>query len=107
MKKEIINTNNAPAPIGPYNQATKANNTLYISGQIPLDPSTGTIINSSIEDETDMVMKNLAAILNEAGLSFDKVLKTSIFIADMNNFAKINEVYGSYFSGDYPARETV
>ena len=107
MKKEIINTSKAPAPIGPYNQATKANNTLFISGQIPADPKTGIIVTSSIEDETHMVMKNLEAILNKAGLTFDHVLKTSIFISDMNNFSKINEVYGSYFRGDYPARETV
>lgn len=107
MIKEIVNTSKAPAPIGPYNQATKANNTLYISGQIPADPKTGIIVTSSIEDETHMVMKNLGAILAKAGLSFDNVLKTSIFISDMNNFSKINEVYGSYFRGDYPARETV
>tara|TARA_Y100000385_G_scaffold222459_1_gene232372 strand:+ start:182 stop:562 length:381 start_codon:yes stop_codon:yes gene_type:complete len=107
MKKEIVNTINAPAPIGPYNQATKANNTLFISGQIPADPATGKIINSSIEDETHMVMKNLKAILDEAGLSFDNVLKTSIFISDMDNFNKINTVYGSYFTADFPARETV
>ena len=107
MKKEIITTKNAPAPIGPYNQATKANNTLYISGQIPADPATGVIVTSSIEDETHMVMKNLWAILKAAGLGFDSVLKTSIFISDMNNFARINEVYGSYFASDFPARETV
>jgi 2-iminobutanoate/2-iminopropanoate deaminase len=107
MKKEIITTKNAPAPIGPYNQATKANNTLYISGQIPADPATGVIVTSSIEDETHMVMKNLGAILKAAGLGFDSVLKTSIFISDMNNFARINEVYGSYFASDFPARETV
>lgn len=107
MKKEIVKTNNAPAPIGPYNQATKANNTLFISGQIPADPATGEIINSSIEDETHMVMKNLKAILDEAGLGFDNVLKTSIFISDMDNFNKINAVYGSYFTSDFPARETV
>ncbi|MCB0538029.1 MAG: RidA family protein [Chitinophagales bacterium] len=107
MKKQIINTKSAPAPIGPYNQATKANGMLFISGQIPADPKTGELVTSSIEDETHMVMKNLKAILNEAGLTFDNVLKTSIFISDMNNFSKINEVYGSYFSGEYPARETV
>jgi 2-iminobutanoate/2-iminopropanoate deaminase len=107
MKKENITTKNAPAPIGPYNQATKANNTLYISGQIPADPATGVIVTSSIEDETHMVMKNLGAILKAAGLGFDSVLKTSIFISDMNNFARINEVYGSYFASDFPARETV
>lgn len=107
MKKEIINTKNAPAPIGPYNQATKANNILFISGQIPADPATGELVMSSIEEETHMVMKNLKAILEEAGLGFDNVLKTSIFISDMDNFSRINEVYGSYFSGEYPARETV
>ncbi|MFT4968455.1 MAG: 2-iminobutanoate/2-iminopropanoate deaminase [Chitinophagales bacterium] len=107
MKKEIIITKNAPAPIGPYNQATKANHTLFISGQIPADPATGEIVTSSIEDETHMVMKNLKAILEEAGLGFDNILKTSIFISDMNNFSRINEVYGSYFTSDFPARETV
>lgn len=107
MKKQIINTKNAPAPIGPYNQATKANGMLFISGQIPLNPKTGELITISIEEETHMVMKNLQAILEEAKLTFDNVLKTSIFISDMNNFSKINEVYGSYFSGEYPARETV
>lgn len=107
MKKEIINTKNAPDPIGPYNQATKANNILFISGQIPADPATGELVMSSIEEETHMVMKNLKAILEEAGLGFDNVLKTSIFISDMDNFSRINEVYGSYFSGEYPARETV
>ncbi len=107
MDKKIINTKNAPAPIGPYNQAVAANNTLYISGQIPANPSTGEIVNGSIEEETHMVMKNLKAILNEAGLDFQNILKTSIFISDMNNFSKINEVYGSYFTSDYPARETV
>lgn len=107
MSKEIINTENAPAPIGPYNQATKANNFLFISGQIPADPATGAIINSSIEDETHQVMKNLGAILKEAGLGFENILKTSIFISNMDDFAKINAVYGTYFSGDFPARETV
>lgn len=107
MNKEIIKTNNAPAPIGPYNQATKANNTLYISGQIPADPATGAIFNGSIEGETHLVMKNLKAILEEAGLGFENIVKTSIFISDMDNFSKINEVYGSYFTGNYPARETV
>lgn len=107
MKKEIINTNQAPAPIGPYNQATRANNMLFISGQIPADPETGELLMSSIEEETHRVMKNLKAILEAAGLGFENVLKTSIFISDMDNFSRINEVYGSYFSGEYPARETV
>lgn len=107
MKKEIINTSQAPAPIGPYNQATRANNMLFISGQIPADPETGDLLMSSIEEETHRVMKNLKAILEAAGLGFENVLKTSIFISDMDNFSRINEVYGSYFSGEYPARETV
>ena len=107
MKKEIINTSQAPAPIGPYNQATRANNMLFISGQIPADPETGDLLMSSIEEETHRVMRNLKAILEAAGLGFENVLKTSIFISDMDNFSRINEVYGSYFSGEYPARETV
>jgi 2-iminobutanoate/2-iminopropanoate deaminase len=107
MKKEIINTSQAPAPIGPYNQATRVNNMLFISGQIPADPETGELLMSSIEEETHRVMKNLKAILEAAGLGFENVLKTSIFISDMDNFSRINEVYGSYFSGEYPARETV
>ena len=107
MSKEIINTSNAPAPIGPYNQATKANNMLLVSGQIPADPTTGAIITESIEAETHQVMKNIEAILTEAGLDFSHVMKCSIFISDMNNFSRINEVYGSYFTSDYPARECV
>lgn len=107
MKKQIINTKNAPAPIGPYNQATRSGDILLISGQIPADPETGAIVDSSIEDETHLVMKNLGAILKEAGLGFENILKTSIFISDMNNFSRINEVYGSYFTGEYPARECV
>lgn len=107
MEKQIINTNNAPAPIGPYNQAIKAGNTLYISGQIPLDPATGEIVKSGITDETHMSMKNLQAVLTEAGITFDNVVKTTIFLTDMNDFPKVNEVYGSYFTGNYPARETV
>ncbi|WP_212000557.1 RidA family protein [Chitinophaga sp. HK235] len=107
MEKQIINTNQAPAPIGPYNQAVKAGNTLYVSGQVPLDPVTGELVKSGIVDEAHLVMKNLQAILKEAGLSFDAVVKATIFLTDMNDFPKVNEVYGSYFSGNYPARETV
>ena len=105
--KKIIKTNNAPAPIGPYNQAVLNGNTLYISGQIPLDPETGELTMNSIEEETHMVMKNLKAVLAEAGMDFSNAVKTSIFISDMNNFGRINEVYGSYFSDNFPARETV
>ncbi|NLR65157.1 RidA family protein [Chitinophaga varians] len=107
MEKQIINTNQAPAPIGPYNQAVKAGNILYVSGQIPLDPATGELVKSGITDEAHMAMKNLQAVLKEAGLTFDAVVKTTIFLTDMNDFPKVNEVYGSYFTGNYPARETV
>jgi 2-iminobutanoate/2-iminopropanoate deaminase len=105
--KTIINTKNAPAPIGPYNQAVKVNNLLFISGQIAIDPITSSIIAKNIEEETHQVMCNLGAILREAGVDFANVVKTSIFLSDMNNFAKVNEVYGSYFTDNFPARETV
>jgi len=107
MIKHIIKTKNAPAPIGPYNQAIKTETTLYVSGQIGLDPKTGKLIDDTIENETEMVMKNLKAVIEEAGLMMENIVKTSIFISDMNNFAKINEVYGTYFTKDFPARETV
>jgi len=114
MSKSIINTKNAPAPIGPYNQAILSGNTLYISGQICIDPITGELKNSGIAEETRQVMQNLAAILKEAGMGFDNVVKTSIFITDMKQFAEINTVYGKYFEdavkGElkiFPARETV
>ncbi|MCB0472680.1 MAG: RidA family protein [Flavobacteriaceae bacterium] len=106
--KEIISTSKAPAPIGPYNQAVLSNGTLFISGQIAIDPETGTILSGDIAAETDRVMKNLKAILAAAGMNFENVVKTSIFIADMNDFAAINKVYGSYFDeATAPARETV
>lgn len=105
--KKIINTVHAPAPIGPYNQAVLSNGTLYISGQIALDPKNGELILSDIVAETHQVMKNLQAILEAAGMNFSNVVKSSIFLLDMNNFAKVNEVYGAYFSADFPARETV
>jgi 2-iminobutanoate/2-iminopropanoate deaminase len=114
MKKKIINTPDAPAPIGPYNQAILIDHTLYISGQICLDPKTGKLCNGSIQEETHRVMQNLEAILREAGMSFQNVLKTTIFITDMNQFAALNEIYGKYFECDppigqagFPARETV
>ncbi len=107
MSKKIILTTAAPAPIGPYSQAVLAGNTLYVSGQIPIDPATGNLVVGSIEDEAQQVMRNLEAILKEAGLGFENVVKTSIFLKDMNNFGKVNEVYGQFFMGDYPARETV
>jgi 2-iminobutanoate/2-iminopropanoate deaminase len=107
MEKQVINTNGAPAPIGPYNQAIKAGSTLFISGQIALNPETGQIEKEDITSETHRVMQNLRAILTEAGMDFSDVVKTTIFIMDMNDFSQINEVYGKYFSGYFPARETV
>ncbi len=106
--KKIINTPKAPAPIGPYNQATLIKDTLYISGQIPIDPATGELVSGDIKKETKQSMENLKAILDEAGMTFENVVKTSIFIKDMHQFAEINEVYGAYFDADTaPARETV
>ena len=105
--KKIINTPNAPAPIGPYSQAVLNNDTLYVSGQIAIDPSTGNLVEGSIEEETLQVMKNLEAILKAADLDFSNVLKCSIFISNMGDFGKINEVYGQYFQENPPARETV
>jgi 2-iminobutanoate/2-iminopropanoate deaminase len=107
MTHTIINSPNAPAPIGPYSQATIINGTMYVSGQIALDPKSGDLVNGDIEEETHQVMKNLFAILQEAGMGFDNVLKCSIFVKDLNNFGRINEVYGSYFTTNPPARETV
>ena len=107
MAKTIIKTSNAPAPIGPYNQAVMTGNMLFISGQICIDPATGNMKNANVQEETHQVMKNLQAILQEAGMSFSNVVKTSIFITDMNRFAEINEAYGKYFESEFPARETV
>jgi len=107
MAKEIIETPKAPAPIGPYNQAVKANGFLFVSGQVALVPGTGELNNYNIETEATQVMQNLEAILAEAGLNFDAVVKTTIFLSDMGLFAQVNEVYGRYFTSDYPARETV
>ena len=107
MDKKIINTKKAPAPIGPYNQAVISNNIVYISGQIPLNPETNELITGDIATETHQVMRNLHEILEEAGINFNHVVKSTIFLSDMSLFAAVNEVYGSYFSSDYPARETV
>lgn len=107
MRKKIINTPNAPAPIGPYSQAVQAGNWLFISGQVAIVPETGEVITSGIKNEAVQVMKNLQAILTEANISFDNIVKTTIFLSDMSLFADVNEIYGSYFTGDYPARETV
>jgi len=107
MSKQIIITDKAPAPIGPYNQAIKANGLLFVSGQVAFIPATGELELGNIEAEAHQVMKNLAAILEEAKITFEHVVKTTIFLSDMALFAKVNEVYGSYFTGDYPARETI
>jgi 2-iminobutanoate/2-iminopropanoate deaminase len=107
MEKKIINTKSAPAPIGPYNQAIVVNDTIYISGQVCIDPVSGNLKNQDIQEETHQVMQNLKAILQEAGMSFNDVVKTTIFITDMNQFSTINEIYGKYFEADFPARETV
>jgi 2-iminobutanoate/2-iminopropanoate deaminase len=106
--KEIINSKNAPAPVGPYNQAILAGNTLYVSGQIAIIPETGIIITDNIEEETHQVLKNIKAILNEAGMSFENVVKCSVFVMDMDMFSRINAVYSQYFNEDTaPARELV
>ena len=106
--KKIITSKNAPSPIGPYNQAVIANGFMYISGQVGMNPKTGKIIKDSISDETEQVMKNLSSILNEASISFENVVKSTIFLSDMNDFSLVNEVYGKYFDEDTaPARETV
>ena len=106
--KKIIQTPNAPAPIGPYNQAILSGNTLYTSGQIAINPATGKLELGSIQEETELVMQNLKAVLAAAGMTFENVVKTSIFISDMNNFTEINKVYGAYFDeATAPARETV
>jgi len=105
--KKIIHTSNAPAAIGPYSQACLVNGTLYISGQIPVDPETGKLV-EGIEKETHQVMKNLEAILRKAGMDFSNAVKTTIFLKNMDDFAVVNEIYASYFdNGQYPARETV
>jgi 2-iminobutanoate/2-iminopropanoate deaminase len=107
MNKKVINSVNAPAPIGPYNQAIEINGLVFISGQVALIPGTNTIVMDSIEQETEQVMKNLQAILIEAELSFEHVLKTSIFLSNMDYFAVVNTIYANYFSANFPARETV
>lgn len=105
--KTIINTPNAPAPIGPYSQAVAANGFLYVSGQVAINPATGELTQESVKAETEQVMRNLNAVLLEAGYEFAHILKTTIFLSDMDLFAEVNEVYGSYFTADFPARETV
>lgn len=105
--KKIIETTQAPSPIGPYSQAVSFNNIVFLSGQIAIDPTSGALIMDSIEEETEQVMQNIAAVLKEAGSDFDNVIKCSIFLSDMNNFSVVNEVYGKYFPKNPPARECV
>ena len=107
MEKKIIITNSAPAPIGPYNQAIETGNMLFISGQVCIDPVTNHLKNKDLQEETHQVMHNLKAILEKAGMDFENVVKTTIFITDMNRFSEMNEVYAKYFSNNFPARETV
>jgi len=105
--KKIINTTSAPAPIGPYSQAVQAGNFLFVSGQVAINPENGELNLINIEEETHQVMRNLKAVLLEAGLTFENVVKSTIFLSDMGTFAQVNEIYGQYFSADFPARETV
>ena len=106
--KKIITTLKAPAPIGPYNQAIMVNDTLYLSGQIGLDPQSMKVVNGGVKEETKQVMKNLKAVLEAADMTFDNVIKSSIFLINMSDFGKVNEIYGSYFSNETaPARETI
>ena len=105
--KTAVYTEKAPKPIGPYSQGMISNNMLFTAGQVAIDPATGNVLTGDIKAETDLVMQHLKSILEEAGLSFSNVVKCSIFLSDMNDFAQVNEVYGSYFESPYPVRETV
>lgn len=107
MSKKIIHTTAAPGAIGPYSQAIQAGNLLFVSGQIPINPVTNELVMDNIQDETKQVMENLKAVLSAANIGLENIVKTTIFLSDMDLFAAVNEVYGSYFTGDYPARETV
>lgn len=107
MSKKILNTSAAPAPIGPYNQAVQYGNLLFVSGQIPLDPANGHLVTENITEETKMVMKNIEAILKNAHIDFSHILKSTIFLTDMNQFNEVNSVYGTYFPENAPARECV
>jgi 2-iminobutanoate/2-iminopropanoate deaminase len=107
MANLTINTTSAPSPIGPYSQAVKAGNLLFLSGQVAIEPISGNLVLESIKAETEQVMKNLEAVLTEAGTNFTAVVKTTIFLSDMAHFSEVNDTYGKYFTGNYPARETV
>ena len=105
--KSIVYSTNAPSPIGPYSQAVQAGNMLYLSGQIAIDPGTQELIDGDVGDETKRVMQNIEALLEASGFTFANIVKTSVFLSDMKHFALVNEIYGSYFQSDFPARETV
>ncbi len=105
--KQVIQIPGAPAPVGPYSQAILVNGTLYVSGQIPIDPKTGNIVDDSIEESTHQVMKNILALVTEAGMTVENIVKCSIFLKDLGNFERVNEIYASYFRSLPPARETV
>ncbi len=107
MSKQIIHTNNAPAPIGPYSQAVKAGNLVFVSGQIALKPNTNELANADIIEETHQVLQNIKAVLAADGMDFGNIVKTTIFLSDMELFSSVNEIYAKYFEGDFPARETV
>lgn len=107
MEKQIIQSSNAPAPIGPYSQAVTAGGFTFVSGQVAINPATGDLVTGDIATETTQVMENLKAVLSAAGLTFNDVVKTTIFLTQMSNFAAVNEVYGKYFTANFPARETV
>lgn len=107
MDKTVIKTTSAPEPIGPYNQAIQAGNMVFISGQVCIDPANGQLKNKDLQEETHQVMHNLKAILQEAGMTFSNVVKTTIFLTDMHRFGEVNEIYGKYFNDSFPARETV
>ncbi|MBS1763436.1 MAG: RidA family protein [Bacteroidetes bacterium] len=107
MSKKIIQSNQAPAPIGPYSQAVQTGNLIFLSGQIPIDPSSGQLKVGSIEEQATQVMENLKAVLAQAGLNFSNIIKTTIFLTNMSDFEAVNKIYGSYFSENFPARETV
>jgi 2-iminobutanoate/2-iminopropanoate deaminase len=105
--REAVSTTHAPAAIGPYSQAIRSGNLLFVSGQIPLDPATGSLVSGGIADQTERVLKNLGAILEAAGVSFDRVVKTTVYLADMSEFGAMNEIYGKYFPAPAPARATI
>jgi len=105
--KQVIHTKEAPEPIGPYSQAIKSGNMLFVSGQIAINPATGNLMMDNVQEEATQIMRNIGSILKAAGMNYSNIVKTTIFLTNMNNFSVVNEVYGSFFSDSYPARETV